>query len=113
MPDIEKEKRIKKEIRRLNRILGKGNPKVEASKRLIENAAFLAVGLEDLKEEILETGWTEVYKNGENQTGRKKSAAADIYMTTYKNYLATVKQLAEIAPDAEAADELNLFNGIK
>lgn len=110
MPDPEKDKRIKKEIRRLKKILGKGDPKVDASARLIENAAFMAVGLEDLREEILETGWTEIYKNGENQTGRKKSAAADIYMTTYKNYLATVKQLAEIAPDKSAADELNIFN---
>ena len=110
MPDIEKEKRIKKEIKRLRKLLGKGDPKIEASAKLIENAAFLAVGLEDLRVEILDTGWTETYKNGENQTGRKKSAAADIYMTTYKNYLATVKQLAEIVPDKSTADELNIFN---
>lgn len=110
MDNSDKGKRIKKEITRLEKVLGKGDPKIEASKRLIENAAFMAVGLEDLQAEILEVGWTEVYKNGEHQTGKKKSAAADAYMTMYKNYLATVKQLAEIAPDGAETDALNLFN---
>ena len=39
----------------------------------------------------------------------KKSAAADIYTTMYKNYIATIKQLADLAPDNVETDELSLF----
>ena len=39
----------------------------------------------------------------------KKSAAADIYTTMYKNYLATIKQLADLAPDGVTEDELSQF----
>lgn len=54
-------------------------------------------------------GCVEEYRNGETQYGMKKSAAADIYTTMYKNYIATIKQLAELAPDNVGADELSMF----
>lgn len=115
-----KDKRIRKEIKRLQGILGSGkqkngeagqpDPKIEAAKHLIENAAFMAVSLEDLRAEINEKGWTESYQNGANQSGVKKSAASECYTATYKNYLATVKQLIDIAPEGSAIDELTAFN---
>lgn len=108
--DLEKDKRIRKEIRRLKKILGKDNPKVAACEHLIRNAAFMSVSLEDLQAQINENGWTEEYKNGANQSGVKRSAAADCYTATYRNYLATMKQLAEIAPEGTEIDALTAFN---
>lgn len=115
--DKEREKRIRTERNRLNKILGatkqKGGPepmpKIKAAKGLIDNAAFMAIHLQDLQAELNEHGCVEEYRNGETQYGMKKSAAADIYTTMYKNYIATIKQLAELAPDNVGADELSMF----
>lgn len=115
--DKEREKRIRTERNRLNKILGatkqKGGPeptpKIKAAKGLIDNAAFMTIHLQDLQAELNEHGCVEEYRNGETQYGMKKSAAADIYTTMYKNYIATIKQLAELAPDNVGTDELSMF----
>ena len=113
----EREKRIRAERNRLNKILGatkqkdglEPTPKIKAAKGLIDNAAFMTIHLQDLQAELNEHGCVEEYRNGETQYGMKKSAAADIYTTMYKNYIATIKQLAELAPDNVGADELSMF----
>lgn len=113
----EREKKIRAERNRLNKILGatkrKGGPeptpKIKAAKGLIDNAAFMTIHLQDLQAELNEHGCVEEYRNGETQYGMKKSAAADIYTTMYKNYIATIKQLAELAPDNVGTDELSMF----
>lgn len=115
--DKEREKRIRTERNRLNKILGatkqeggpEPTPKIKAAKGLIDNAAFMTIHLQDLQAELNEHGCVEEYRNGETQYGMKKSAAADIYTTMYKNYIATIKQLAELAPDNVGADELSMF----
>lgn len=112
-----RDQRISAERNRLNRILGatkrkdgpEPTPKIKAAKGLIENAAFMAVHLQDLQADLNEHGCVEQYRNGENQYGMKKSAAADMYTTMYKNYIATIKQLADLAPDNVETDELSLF----
>lgn len=112
-----RDQRIAAERNRLNRILKatkqkngpEPTPKIKAAKGLIENAAFMAVHLQDLQADLNEHGCVEEYRNGENQYGMKKSAAADMYTTMYKNYIATIKQLAELAPDNVEADELTAF----
>ena len=113
----EREKRIRAERNRLNKILGatkqkdglEPTPKIKAAKGLIDNAAFMTIHLQDLQAELNEHGCVEEYRNGETQYGMKKSAAADIYTTMYKNYIATIKQLAELAPDNVGTDELSMF----
>ena len=112
-----RKQRIRAETARLNRVLGatkkkdgsEPTPKIKAAKGMIENAAFMAIHLQDLQAELNEHGCVEQYRNGENQYGMKKSAAADIYTTMYKNYLATIKQLADLAPDGVTEDELSQF----
>ena len=113
----EREKRIRAERNRLNKILGatkqkdglEPTTKIKAAKGLIDNAAFMTIHLQDLQAELNEHGCVEEYRNGETQYGMKKSAAADIYTTMYKNYIATIKQLAELAPDNVGTDELSMF----
>lgn len=112
-----REQRINAEKNRLNRVLKATRqkngqeppPKIKAAKGLIENAAFMAIHLQDLQVDLNEHGCVEEYRNGENQYGMKKSAAADMYTTMYKNYITTIKQLADLAPENVETDELTAF----
>lgn len=69
---------------------------------LIDNAAFMAASLEELRMIINVKGYTEVYQNGENQKGIKKSAEVDIYNNLSKNYMSIMKQLLDLLPKTEA-----------
>ncbi|MBT2722305.1 hypothetical protein [Bacillus sp. ISL-46] len=97
--DIEKQKRIKKEISRLNGLLKKlDSKKKKAVDSLIKNAAFMTVTLEDLQDDINENGVTETYQNGANQFGTKKSSAVEVYNTMIKNHMQAMKQLTDLLP---------------
>ena len=67
---IEKNKKINKEINKLKKIF-KELPKnrKEMSEKLIENAAFMSVTLDELKDDIKKYGVKETYVNGANQFG--------------------------------------------
>lgn len=80
--------------------------KYEVILPLIERAAFIVASLESLEAELKKTGWTETYTNGANQSGIKKSAAADAYMSLVKNYVAITKQLVEAVPPAQRKSKL-------
>jgi cysteinyl-tRNA synthetase len=100
--ESEKLKRIKKEITRLNGVLGKlDKKKKRAVESLIKNAAFMAVTLEDLQDEINQNGVTETYQNGANQHGVKKSSAVEVYNTMIKNHVQVMKQLTDMLPKDE------------
>ena len=114
MPKITIETRIKRERERLLVIFGgnaKKPPKTDEIQnespemkrlylldRLIDNAAFMAVQLEDLQVTINRDGPVSEYQNGENQWGTKKSPEVEIYNTTVKNYTATLKLLCDMLP---------------
>ena len=97
----EKEKRIKREKNKLKKIFQEVSSDETTRKYLenaIGNAAFIAVLLEDLREDILENGWTEEYKNGENQYGKKDSVAVKTYNVVIRNYTTLIKTLANFLP---------------
>ena len=94
-----KEQRIKAEVRRLNSLFSKMDKDTKkVVKSLIENAAFMAVTLEDLQEHINKNGVISEYQNGENQWGTKKSPEVEIHIAMTKNHNATMKQLADLLP---------------
>ncbi len=96
----ERERRIKQEKDKLKRQFSKIDKKKKALvQRLIENAAFMAVTLEDLQQEINEKGCISEYKNGENQYGTKKAPEVEIYNTMVKNYAAVIRQLTDLLPE--------------
>lgn len=98
-PDLTKEEKIQKEIARLTRIFRDlDKNKMQAVEKLIRNAAFMAVSLEELQGIINAEGYTEEYQNGATQSGRKQSEAVKIHVAMTKNYTAIIKQLAELAP---------------
>lgn len=108
MPKIKQTTRINREKERLSGILaGADANQREIAAALIERAAYLSVALEDLEKEIAAEGWTEEYRNGQNQIGQKKSAAADAHISLTKNLTAITKQLLEIAPPARKTSRLD------
>lgn len=107
MAKASKETRIKKEKKRLEKIVADLDPnKLETVKALIDRAAFITVSIQDIEDELLRSGWTEEYQNGANQQGVKKSAAADVHISLTKNLTAILKQLVEIVPPAQRKSKL-------
>jgi hypothetical protein len=108
MPKIKKSTRIAKEKKRLMGIFsGLEENKLQTCYALIDRAAFITVSLEDLEEELNETGWTEAYTNGQNQEGIKQAAAAGVHISLTKNLNAIMKQLLDLVPPAQKASRLD------
>jgi hypothetical protein len=81
--------------------------KLKTCRALIDRAAFITISLEDLEEQLNETGWVEEYQNGENQSGMKKAAAADVHISLTKNLNAIIKQLLDMVPPAQKESRLS------
>nr|DAZ20643.1 MAG TPA: hypothetical protein [Caudoviricetes sp.] len=96
---LEKEKEIKQEINRINGFLKEIEPKVKKGvKSLIDNVAYMAVTLRELRDDINQEGLITEYQNGENQFGTKKSPKVEIYNTMVKNYTSSFKTLLDLLP---------------
>lgn len=99
LEELQKDERIKKEIRKLNGLFKNIEPKLKKTvSSLIEKASFMAVTLDDLQNHINENGVTVEYQNGENQWGTKKSPEVEVYNTMIKNYSSVMKQLTDLVP---------------
>lgn len=100
--EMDKEKRIKAEITRLNKIFKEiPKPQFHTAKGLIQNAAFMRVVLADLQAVINAEGICSSYKNGASQYGRKKSPEVETYNVMIKNYATVVKQLTNLLPEPD------------
>lgn len=107
MAKAKKETRIRNEKARLEEIFKDLEPnKLKTCQALIDRAAFITVSLEDLEVQLNETGWVEYYQNGENQSGMKKAAAADVHISLTKNLNTIVKQLLDLVPPAQKESRL-------
>lgn len=94
--------RISAEMKRLNKIF----KNIDVDKRnlcanLIQNAAFIAVSLQDLQEQIKADGWIEEYQNGENQHGKKPGSASQVYTKLISNYNAVIRELVKLLPSSD------------
>lgn len=65
---------------------------------LVNEAAFMAASLYELRQIINAKGYTEEYQNGENQRGTKKCSEVEIYIQLSKNYMSVIKQLTDLLP---------------
>lgn len=107
MAKMKKTTRVAREKARLFEIFKDLEPnKLKTCQALIDRAAFITVSLEDLEEQLNATGWVETYQNGENQSGMKKAAAADVHISLTKNLNAIVKQLLDLVPPAQKESRL-------
>lgn len=75
------------------------------NEKLIDNAAFMAVTLEDLQSVINVKGCIEKYQNGANQYGTKKSSEVDVYNTMIKNYKSVIDTLNSLLPKNEGTKD--------
>lgn len=99
--------RINRERKRLHAIFADLEPnKLQTCQALIDRAAFITVSLQDLEEQLNASGWVEPYQNGENQSGMKKAAAADVHISLTKNLNAIIKQLLDLVPPTQKASRL-------
>lgn len=97
--DKNKEDIIKAEKRKLSGIYTRLDKKTKKSvDSLVDEAAFMAASLYELRKIINEKGYTEEYQNGANQKGIKKCSEVEIYNTMIKNYSSIVKQLTDLLP---------------
>lgn len=103
---LDKDDRISAEIKRLGRVFTKIDKRAKsAAKSLIENAAFMAITLEDLQVAINKNGVISEYQNGENQWGTKKSPEVEIYNAMIRNHASVMKQLTDLLPAAPPPEE--------
>lgn len=111
--EIEKEKQIKKEIRKLRRLF-KNLPKdkMKAADGLIQEAAFMKVTLEETRHVIDQEGILETFEQGA-QKFLREHPATKVYNTMIQRYATVCKQLFDMIPDPEAGkqaeDELMAF----
>lgn len=109
----ERSDRIRKENCRLRKIF-KNIPedKFKTIEKLIVDAAFLAVTLEETRLMISRDGIIEEYQNGANQSGKKKSSAVEVYDKFLNTYIKVIKQLCDCLPEDEninPAEEIMSF----
>lgn len=111
---IEKNKKIRKETQKLKKLF-KDLPdnKKKMAEKLIENASFMSITLDELKEDIKIYGVKETYVNGKDQFGFKESIESKTYNTMVKNYMNIIKQLNDMLPEEKKInedDEFERFN---
>ena len=101
-----RKKRITTEFRRISAALESvPTDRRTAAEKLMQEAGYMTEIIADAKEEIDAHGIIEEYQNGENQFGRKKSPAVEIYDRAVNSYAKVIKQLTDLMPDKSAAQE--------
>lgn len=103
------EKRIKKEIRRLKKIIDEGgvsNRRQKTLEGVIQNAAFMRVSLDDTIKEIADADIVVEYDNGGGQTGIRENPLYNAYEKLFSKYLAAMNTILESLPAEAAAEAL-------
>lgn len=96
----QRERAIKREKARLKKMLVLADKdQLRAAESLIDNLAYMAVELADLRAHLTKHGVTSRYQNGENQWGTKKSPEAEVYTSLMQRYLPAMKQLLDLLPE--------------
>lgn len=104
--EMTKDEIISAEKRKLAGIYTRLDAKTKKSTdSLINEAAFMAASLYELRKIINEKGYTEEYQNGANQKGVKKCSEVEVYNTMIKNYMGTIKQLTDLLPKEQKVKE--------
>jgi hypothetical protein len=109
--EAKKKRLIKKEIRRLSESFKVIEPdKKRVVQATINDAAFLTVSMEYLREQIAVEGTEVEYKNGENQYGTKQSPAVQTYLAMSQKLTAAIKILLDCLPKTEAKEAEDKFD---
>lgn len=102
--------KITKEYNKLKRLYAElPENKLKLVTPVIQNAAFMKVTLEDLQYEINEEGYTDDYRNGNEQSGRKASAKLQAYTSLMKQYTVVIDRLQKMLPEQKTKGKLEAF----
>lgn len=111
---IDKDKKITKETNKLKKLFKElPENKKKMAEKLIENASFMSITLDELKNYIKIYGVKETYVNGKDQYGFKESIESKTYNIMVKNYMNIIKQLNDMLPEEKKInedDEFERFN---
>ena len=103
--EIDKEKNIKQEVNRIKKLYKEfPKDKIKALEGLINEAAFIKVSLEELRENLLANGFTEVFEQGEQRFNRERPEVK-IYTTFIQRYSNVMKQLIDLLPQEVKKEE--------
>ncbi|MEK3855947.1 hypothetical protein [Cytobacillus sp. FSL H8-0458] len=106
----EKEKNIKKEVSRLNKIFKEFDKnKKSAVESLVQEAAFMRATLNELKEDINAKGAIDEMQQGEYSILRE-SPAVKTYNTMIQRYTTVCKELFSLLPKDKPKTEDDGFN---
>jgi hypothetical protein len=102
---LSRDERILNEINRLNHIL-KDLPKdkIDIADGLVNEAAFMRVTLEDLKEDINKNGTVDEMPQGSYSIMRE-SPSVKIYNTMVQRYAGTCKEIFNLLPKDVVVEE--------
>lgn len=102
---LEKRDKIKKEMNRLKKLFKEFNRvKSKSLEGLIENAAFMKITLDELREDLLTNGTTELFEQGEQQFNRERPESKQ-YTTFIQRYSQVMKQLIDLLPPEVKKEE--------
>ena len=95
---LEKEKKIKQEMNRVKKLY-KDFPKEKAKalEGLIHEAAFMKISLEELRNDLLKNGLTELFEQGEQAFMRERPETG-VYTKFIQRYSGVMKQLIDLLP---------------
>ena len=97
-----KDKKIISEIEKLNKIFANmSDDKKALCAKLIQNAAFMAVTLEELQEKINTDGAVMSFVNGNGFETIQEHPAQKSYNTMINRYSAVIRQLSDLLPDSK------------
>ena len=98
---LEREKNIKQELNRIKKLY-KDFPKDKAKvlEGLITEASFMKNALEELRNDLVKYGYTELFEQGEQCFNRERPEVK-IYTNFIQKYSVVMKQLIDLLPAAE------------
>ena len=76
--------------------------KMAVIEKMILCAVDLEFQLDEIKENLIQTGFIEEYRNGQNQYGTKESTASKAYNTALKNYNSLIRTLLSCMPETQS-----------
>lgn len=76
--------------------------KMAVIEKMILCAVDLEFQLDEIKENLIQTGFIEEYRNGQNQYGTKESTASKAYNTALKNYNSIIRTLLSCMPETQS-----------
>jgi hypothetical protein len=111
-PDESKAARIKREKLRLGKFYENIEPvKKGIAAGLIERAAFMRVECEDLEEDLLEHGWTELFQQSDKCDPYDRARPqGQAYQQLNANYQKIIKQLDGMLPTVESKPKSDGFD---